>query len=259
MAFLDFEMARTEYEISGDEGLPVLLFSNSLGANLAMWEPQVTSLAPHFRILRYDTHGHGKSSAPSGPYTVEKLGYQALNLLDHIGLERASFCGISMGGIIGQWLAINFPERIDKLILADTAAKIGTSETWDNRIETVLRDGLNSLIPGLLERWFTPRFHAAHAEIAAATVAMVSATNVQGYVACCAALRDADFRSSLQAIRSPTLVIAATNDPVTTPQDGRFLAEAIPGARYVELAAAHLSNVEAADEFNAALLGFLEG
>ena len=257
MAFAELDGIRIRYELVGDASLPTLLLSNSLGANLAMWEPQVNPLGSRFRLLRYDTRGHGSSSVPPGPYTIVALGQDVLHLLDFLEIEQAGFCGISMGGVIGQWLGVNAPDRIHKLILANTAAKIGVAEVWDTRIETVLRDGLDSVIPGTLERWFTPPFHAARPEIIATISAMLHATNLQGYAACCAAIRDADFRASLHAIPTPTLVIAGTHDPVTTPKDAQFLAENIPRASYVELPAAHLSNVEAASEFSAALHGFL--
>ncbi|WP_263355230.1 3-oxoadipate enol-lactonase [Acidicapsa acidisoli] len=246
------------YDLRGDVSLPMLVLSNSLGANLSMWEPQVNSLGSRCRLLRYDTRGHGGSSIPPRQYTIAELGQDVVHLLDFLEIEQASFCGISMGGIIGQWLGVNAPNRLRKLILANTAAKIGVEEVWNTRIETVLRDGLGSVIPGTLERWFTPSFHAKHPDVITATAAMLHATDVQGYAACCAAIRDADFRASLQFIHAPTLVIAGTHDPVTTPEDGHFLAQHIPRASYVEIPAAHLSNIEAASEFNAALFGFLE-
>jgi len=258
MAFAELNGVRVCYQLTGDAGLPALVLSNSLGANLAMWEPQVNPIGSRYRLLRYDTRGHGRSSIPPGPYTVADLGQDVLRLLDFLGIEQASFCGLSMGGSTGIWLGINAANRIGKLVLADTAARIGVAEVWSTRIETVLRDGLDSVIPGTLERWFTPSFHSAHPDVVAATSAMLHATDVQGYSACCAAIRDADFRASLQFIHSPTLVIAGTHDPVTTPEDGRYIAQNIANASYVELPAAHLSNVEAASEFNAALLDFLD-
>ena len=257
MPFLGFEGFRLHYRIDGETNLPVLIFSNSLGADLSMWEPQFTALAPHFRILRYDNRGHGHSSAPAGPYAIEDLGRDVLALLDSLQIERVSFCGISMGGVIGQWLGIHAADRLHKLVLANTAAKIGVPDVWNARIDLVLSEGIDPVIPGTLERWFTQVFHAAHPEAIEATAAMLRSANVAAYAACCAAIRDADFRASLSAIVAPTLVLTGTRDPVTTPEDGRFLAGNIPDASYVELAAAHLSNVEAAAAFNAALLDFL--
>jgi 3-oxoadipate enol-lactonase len=258
LAWAELEGVRIYYEVIGHANLPTLVLSNSLGANLSMWEPQAASLGSHFRLLRYDTRGHGNSSIPHSPYAISDLGQDVLGLLDHLEIEQASFCGISLGGVIGQWLGVNFPDRIHKLVLANTAAKIGLAEAWNARIETVLKEGLDSITPGTLDRWFTPSFHSAHPEIIASTGAILRATKVQGYTGCCAAIRDADFRGSLAAVSIPTLAIAGTHDPVTTPKDARFLAENIQGAKYIELPAAHLSNVEAAAEFNSALLGFLD-
>jgi len=257
MAFTDFEGFRLHYELTGDRSLPVLVLSNSLGANLAMWEPQLAALAPRFSILRYDNRGHGQSSAPAGPYAIEDLGRDVLHLLDALGIERASFCGLSLGGVVGQWLGIHAGHRLNKLILANTAAKIGVPEVWNTRIELVLREGLKPVIPGTLERWFTPAFHARQPAVVRATAAMIETTDVPAYAACCAAIRDADFRLSLSKMQTPALVLSGAYDPVTPPQDGRYLADNIPGAHYVELAAAHLSNTEDAAGFNAALLRFL--
>ncbi len=257
MAFTDFEGIRLHYELTGDRSRPVLVFSNSLGANLSMWELQVAALTPYFRILRYDTRGHGQSSALPSPYSISDLGLDLLRLLDSVGIARASFCGLSMGGVIGQWLGIHAGHRLHKLVLANTAAKIGVPEVWNSRMELVLREGLAPVIPGTLERWFTPAFHAAQPAVIRATAAMLETTDVAAYAACCAAIRDADFRPSLAKIQTPTLVIAGAYDPVTSPQDGRYLADNSPSALYVELPAAHLSNVEDPVGFNAALLAFL--
>jgi len=256
MAFVELDDLRIHYELDGADNLPVLVFSNSLGVNLAMWEPQVQALSPHFRLLRYDTRGHGRSSVPPGPYTIAQLGADVLHLLDALDIQQASFCGLSLGGVTGQWLGIHAPNRIHKLILADTAAKIGNEEGWNTRIATVSQEGLDSIIPATLERWFTPAFRTAQPQTVANTSAMLRATDPQGYAGCCAAIRDADFRSSIRDIRTPTLVITGTRDPVTPPDDGHFLAENIAGAGYVELPAAHLSNTEAAAAFNAAILEF---
>jgi 3-oxoadipate enol-lactonase len=256
MAFIDCEGIRLHYRLTGETGLPVVLFSNSLGADLSMWDPQLEAMAADFRILRYDTRGHGQSSAPPGPYAIADLGRDVLRLLDALAIERASFCGLSMGGLVGQWLGIHAAHRIDKLVLANTAAKIGIAELWNARIEFVRKEGLGPVVPGTLERWFTPGFHAANPAVVAATAAMFGSANVTAYAACCAAIRDADFRADLGSISAPALAIAGSFDPVTSPEDGRYLADSIPGASYVELPAAHLSNCESATAFNEALLGF---
>jgi 3-oxoadipate enol-lactonase len=258
MAFVELNGTRIHYEVVGDAKLPVIVLSHSLGVNLAMWEPQVAALAPDYRVLRYDARGHGQSSIPVGPYTVDDLGRDVLGLLDALGIERTSFCGLSMGGAVGQWLGIHARQRLHKLVMANTAAKIGSAETWDARIAMVGARGLRPVIPGTLRRWFTPAFRKAHPEMIATTSAMLHGTKSKGYAWCCAAIRDADFRESAACIDCPTLIVAGSEDPVTSPADGRFLAESIAGARYVELPAAHLSNVEAADSFNEALIEFLQ-
>ncbi len=257
MPFAEIENIRIDYELTGSPGLPVLLFSNSLGANLSIWDLQVTALDSHFQILRYDTRGHSHSPG-ARPLSIVDLGRDVLGLLDILHIERVSFCGLSMGGSIGQWLGINAPSRLNKLILANTAAKIGNNETWNSRITTALQEGLGPIIPGTVERWFSAGFRQQRPDVIKRIRAILQKTNAKAYAACCGAIRDADFRSSISSISLPTLVIAGSLDPVTTPEDGRFLASSICGAQYIELEAAHLSNVEAAETFNAALLAFLE-
>ena len=258
MAFVELDGVRIRHELTGDPGLPVLVLSHALGVDLTIWELQLAALASHVRVLRYDTRGHGGSSVVEGPYTAAGLGRDVLALLDALGIEQASFCGLSMGGIVGQWLGIHAQDRIRRLVLANTAAKIGSEEAWNSRIETVLRDGLDPIIPGTLERWFTAPFRAAEPETIVHTAALLRATSTKGYAACCAAIRDADFRSGIKRIKIPSLIIAGREDPVTSIEDGAFLAEAIADSTFIDLTAAHLSNVEAASAFNAALISFLQ-
>jgi 3-oxoadipate enol-lactonase len=218
-----------------------------------MWDPQAAAFGKKFQILRYDTRGHGSSSVTPGPYSTEQLSRDVLALLDELHLDRVHFCGLSMGGMIGMWLGANAPARLDKLALCSTAAKIGTPEIWNTRIDTVLKNGMKSIATGVMERWFTAGFRDKHPETVEVTHKMVQGANPEGYVACCAAVRDFDFREQLQNIRVPTLVMSGTFDLATTPSDGRFLAERIPNSRFVELNAAHLSNIEDRDSFNAQL------
>jgi 3-oxoadipate enol-lactonase len=173
-------------------------------------------------------------------------------------LDRVHFCGLSMGGMIGMWLALNAPERLDKLILSNTAAKIGTPEAWNARIEAVQKNGMKSVASAILERWFTAAFRQKAPETMANILKMLEETNPEGYVACSAAVRDFDCREKLSGIRTPTLVIAGAHDPATPPDGGRFLAQQIPSGRYVELDAAHLSNIEAENQFNKELAAFLD-
>ncbi len=256
MPFAEANGIHTHYEITGHAGLPVLTFSHSLGADLDMWLGQVDSLNSYFQILRYDARGHGQSATASGPASIADMGRDVLGLLDALNVQTTSFCGISMGGLIGQWLGIHAPHRVDKLVLANTATKIGNTESWNTRIATVQQEGLQTIVDGTLERWFIAGFREEHPEVVDGIRAGFLKTDPAGYAACCAAIRDADFRNEVCQIASPTLVIAGSADPVTTLADGQFLASQIASASYVEVKAAHLSNLGAADFFNEALRGF---
>ncbi len=245
------------YEWSGSEHLPVLVFSNSLGTNLRMWDPQVEVFTRHFRLLRYDTRGHGQSGVTPGAYTIEQLSWDVVCLLDVLQLDRVYFCGLSMGGMTGIFLGANAPNRFRKLVLCNTAAKIGTLETWNARIQAVQSGGMKSVASAVMERWLTPVFRSSHPAEAQSALAMLEAANPQGYMACCAAVRDMDQRQILDKIRVPCLALTGTYDSVTPPSDAQFLKESIPGAKYAEVAAAHLSNIEAREDFNRHLLQFL--
>ena len=256
MPFIDVGELRTHYALTGD-GEPVLMFSNSLGTDFSMWDPQMAELARHFRILRYDTRGHGKSSVTSGDYTIEQLGHDALGLMDSLQLDRVNFCGISMGGMIGIWLGIHAPNRLHRLVLSNTAASIGTKETWNARIATVRKDGMKPVAATVIERWFTPGFRASHPEKVAALQKMLETTPREGYAGCCAAVRDMDQRAMVAQIDAPTLVIYGASDFVIPLPDAHFLANQIRGAAELELDAAHLSNVEQAESFTEAVSKFL--
>ena len=251
---------RVRYEIAGLPEAPVVVLSHSLGADLTMWDPQARALAARFRVLRYDTRGHGGTAVTPGPHTIARLGEDVLQLLDALGVQRASFCGLSIGGQIGIWLGAHAaPGRIERLALCNTGARIGTNDTWNARIESVRKDGMRSVAPAVIERWFTPAFRERFPDVVARTQALIEATPPEGYLACCHAVRDADLTADLAAIRVPTLVIAGAHDPATPPASGRLVADRVKGARYVELEASHLSNLEAADAFTAELTQFLEG
>ena len=257
MPILKSGEARIHYLLEGRSGPPILVFSNSLGADYSMWDAQAREFRKKLSVLRYDTRGHGQSPPTPGPYSIELLGRDVLAMLDALDLDRVHFCGLSMGGMIGMWMALNAPERLNKLVLSNTAAKIGTVEGWNARIEAVQKNGMKSLASAILERWFTPSFRQKAPETMANVLKMLEETNPDGYVACCAAVRDFDCREQLSKIRTPTLVIAGAHDSATPPADGRFLAQQIPAARYLELSAAHLSNIEAQDQFNNELAAFL--
>jgi len=256
MAFAQLEDVRIHYDLTGSQNAPVLLFSNSLGSTLSMWDPQTPALQKEFRVLRYDTRGHGQSSVTPGRDTIEQLGRDVTRLLDKLELESVYFCGLSMGGQTGMWLALNAPTRLKKLVLSNTAAKIGSPEIWNTRIEAVRKGGMKSISTAVMERWFSRDFRAKSPDSVGSAKGMLESTDPEGYVANCGAVRDYDARKTIAAIRIPTLVVAGTHDAATTPADGRYLAEQIPGARYVEFDAAHLSNIERPERFASELSSF---
>lgn len=235
-----------------------IAFSNSLGTDHTMWEALVPILGPHYNLLRYDTRGHGQSSIQADTVSIAELGQDVVALLDHLGLGKVYFCGLSMGGLIGQWLGIYVPERFKKIVLANTAAKIGTEEGWNTRIVQVREHGLESILNGTAQRWFTPTFREQHPEVVAVILGKFAQNSVQGYTACCAAVRDADFREELQRLQVPVLVISGQQDEVTTPADGEFMVSRLPQARHVTLDANHLSAVELPQAFAENMLHFLQ-
>lgn len=257
MPHADLAEVRLHYSLEGDKSLPVLTLSNSLGANLHMWAPQMPAFLEHFRVLRYDTRGHGQSGVPPGPYNIAQLGADVIGLLDHLGIERSHFCGLSMGGMVGIWLGVHAPERVEKLVLSNTAAHIGPPSLWDTRIDNVRKGGMEAIAPAVLERWFTLAFRERSPQAVERVRQALLAAPPEGYIASCAAVRDMDQRAAISGIRSPTLVIAATHDQSTPPEDGRFIADSIRGARYVEFDAAHLSNIEAQQRFSTEVMRFL--
>lgn len=255
MTFAQSGELRTHYQLSGSEG-PELVFCNSLGTDFSMWDAQVASLGRHFRILRYDTRGQGQSSVTADS-TIAQLGRDVVDLLDTLNLERVHFCGLSMGGMIGIWLGVNAPQRLHRLILCNTAARIGSAEMWNARIAAVRKDGMKPVAAAVMERWFTAEFRAASPERVAKAQAMLENAPPAGYAACCAAIRDMDQRDTVGQIKTPTLIIYGAQDRVTPPGDAEFLNERIQGSVKVELNAAHLSNVEQPDAFTDAVSSFL--
>jgi 3-oxoadipate enol-lactonase len=250
---------RMHYRVDGDAASPPLLLSNSLGASLEMWEPQLAALTGRFHVIRYDSRGHGQSEATPGPYSIAALANDALQLLDQLAIPRAHFCGLSMGGMVGLWIGINAPARLDRLVLANTAARIGSADMWNARIDAVRKGGTAAIASAVLARWFTPALLDTPTPIVAQMRATFERTSTEGYAASCAAVRDADLRHMLGRIHARTLVIGGTDDGSTPPNDTRYVADHIANARYVELAAPHLSNVQAAPAFTQALVQFLTG
>jgi 3-oxoadipate enol-lactonase len=247
------------YRVDGAEraNAPWLVLSNSLGADLSMWAPQVEAFAKHFRVLRYDTRGHGHSDTPKGPYTIEHLTGDVLGLMDALEIERAHFCGISMGGLTGMTLAARHAERFERVVLSNTAARIGSPEVWLPRAKRARDEGMLALADVVLPRWFSEQFIANEPLVFAPIRDVFVHTDNEGYAWNCEAINAADLRGEIAGIKAPTLVIAGTHDVSTTAEQGRALASGIPGARYVELDAFHISNIEKADEFTRTVLPFL--
>ena len=257
MPFAPVEGGQLHYKVDGEASLPALVFSNSLGTDLTMWDAQIPVFTKHFRVLRYDSFGHGQSTFTPRENTIEMLGKDVLKLMDHLGIENAYFCGLSVGGMVGQWLALNAGKRFSKVVLCNTAARIGTAEGWNARIDAVRKGGVSAVSQGILERWFTAPFQEREPATVDRFRRILEGTNPESYAATCAAIRDADFRAEIPKIRARTLVVAGTQDKATPPGDGRNLSEQIPGSRYFELNTAHLSNVEAARQFTDEILNFL--
>jgi 3-oxoadipate enol-lactonase len=247
-------------QVDGPERAPVLMLSNSLGTDLTMWDDQVAPLTQQFRLVRYDRRGHGKSGVPDGPYTMERLGKDAIAIMDGLSLDIVSWCGLSMGGMVGMWLGANAPQRIDKLILSNTSAYMGAApDVWNDRIKTALTAGMPALVDATLERWFTKGFRERNPKIMARIREMVLRTPAKGYAACCEGIRDMDQRDSLRRIQAPTLIIAGRHDPSTTVEVAEFMQSRIPGAKLAVLDAAHISNIERAQEYSDTVLKFLTG
>jgi 3-oxoadipate enol-lactonase len=243
--------------VDGPRSAPHLMLSNSLGSDLTMWDPQLAAFSEHFRVIRYDSRGHGRSGAPLGPYTMERLGRDAVGVLDHLSIEKTNWCGLSMGGMVGQWLGAKVPSRVDKLILSNTTSYYSDKQSWTNRIEFVRANGMRAMAAASMERWFSPDFRER--ELAAITRAteMIVSTDTEGYVGCCAAVRDMDHRAMLSAIQAPTLVIAGLLDSATPLEAHEFIYNQIAGAQLKSLRASHLSNIEQPDEFSATVLQFM--
>jgi len=248
------------YMLEGPESAPVITLSHSLATDLTMWEPQMESLLASYRVLRYDTRGHGKTSVPRGHYSLEMLAEDVLGLLQALGIRKTAFMGISMGGMIGQVLGLKAPDLIEALILCDTSSRIPeeAKPVWNERIETVQSKGMESQVESTIERWFTPPFREERPEVVEKIVAMIRATSPLGYIGCGHAIRDLNLTDKIPDIRVPTLIIVGEDDPGTPVSASRVIHEKIKGSELVILkSAAHLSNIEQAEAFNKAVLGFL--
>lgn len=244
----------------GPSDAPPLVLLGSLGSTLDVWRPQLPALTASFRVIRADHRGHGQSPVPAGPYTMANLAGDVLALLDKLELERVSYLGLSLGGMVGIYLASEAPERIDRLVLSATTAHFPDPTPWQDRIAAVSEGGTEALASATVTRWFTPAYAQTHADVVAWAECMVRDTPDSGYLACCQAIRDWDHVSRLGAISAPTLVIAGSDDPATPKEPhATTLAERIPGAQLAVLEAAHLLTYERADEANALITKHLTG
>ncbi|QSG83328.1 3-oxoadipate enol-lactonase [Acinetobacter indicus] len=250
--------AEINYQTFGDATKPALVFSNSLGTNFKMWQPQIDHFQQDFFVICYDTRGHGASSAPQGPYTLDQLGQDVVNLLDHLNIEKAAFCGISMGGLTGQWLAINKPERFSHVVVCNTAAKIGQEQAWQDRAALVREQGLAPIASTAAGRWFTEPFIQSNAATVVTLSNDLGAGSPEGYASCCEALAKADVREQLKDIQVPVFIVTGQQDPVTTVADGEFMQQRIANAELFEINASHISNIEQPEAFNQAVQAFIQ-
>lgn len=244
------------HDIAGPADGPVLLLGGSLGATTAMWEPQVGALSERFRVVRHDHRGHGSSPAPPGPYEIEDLARDVIDLMDHLEIERAAVCGISLGGMVAIWLGANAPERISALALCCTSAHLPPAAAWSERAAAVRSAGTTEVIAdAVVERWLTPGYAAEHPEVKRRLRAMLAAADPEAYAACCGAIGRMDLRDDLARIAVTPLVIAGADDPAIPPEHQRAISDAIPGSRLEVLPdAAHLASVERASAVTALLL-----
>jgi len=245
------------YQPEGRSDAPVIVLSNSLGTTMAMWQPQMEALLEHFRVLRYDTHGHGRT-ANNDKTSLPQLAEDVISVMDDAGIQQAHFCGISMGGLTGLWLARFAPERFLSVAVSNSAAKIGEQSGWLSRARTVRREGMDTVAASAASRWFTEGFVAANKTQVEALVSGLAATDAEGYAACCEALAAADLRAEIAAINLPVLLIAGQHDPVTTVADSEFMHSQIAGSELVTVPASHLANIEAPQVFSAALINFIQ-
>jgi len=245
------------HRLDGPEDAPVLVLGNSLGTTIDLWDDQVPALSVHFRVLRYDLRGHGRSPVPPGPYAIEDFGSDLVVLLDRLSLKRVSMCGLSIGGMTAMWLASARPERVDRLALCCTAAYMGPPEPWLDRAAVVRQHGTAAVADAAVERWFTAEGASRHPEAVARMRHALERTPAEGYAAGCEAIATLDLRDRLAAIRAPTLVVSGAEDPAAPPAAGRLIADAVPGARQVVVPGAHLANLEQPELVSEALVEHL--
>ncbi len=238
------------HRVDGADDAPVLVLSHSLGTSLELFDPQAAALSRSFCVVRYDLRGHGRSPVPPGPYELADLGADLIALLDRIGAARAHLCGVSLGGMASLWTAAHHPDRVDRLILCCTSARLDPS-LWSERAALVRAAGIEAIADSVVARWFTPAYHERHADRVAALRATLAATPAAGYAECCGAIERMDLRPQLSAVTAPTLAIAGAEDAATPPEHLARIAQGIAGARLVVIDGAHLASFEKSDEVNA--------
>lgn len=258
MPHIDANGARLYYELEGDGDKPVLILSNSLGTNLHMWDGQMAAFKEHFQVLRYDSRGHGKSEAGPGPYTIEQLGRDVLDLAAKLNIEKFRYCGLSKGGNVGQWLGVNAPEKLEKLVLCNTASWFGPPDLWQARITQVRGNGMGDIVDNVIERWFSQSYIQSKNPEIERIAEMLRTTPAEGYAACCEALRDVDLRDDIKSIQTPTFIIAGEVDPATDVSKAEYIHSQIKGSHLEVIpGVAHLSNVEKPEVFTRHVLDFL--
>jgi 3-oxoadipate enol-lactonase len=245
--------------VSGRSEGPVVVLSNSLGSTHRMWDAQLAALEDRFRVVRYDTRGHGASPVPLGPYEIDDLADDLVALLDRLAVEQAHVVGLSLGAMTAMRVAARNPERVDRLALLCTGAQLPPASNWTDRAATVRARGSSAVATAVVERWFTPEFRAAHPDIRAAHEAMVAATSAEGYAGCCEAIAALDLRDDLSSIVAPTLAIAGADDPATPPAKLQEIADGVKHGRLLVVShAAHLANAEQPGTVIAAVIEHLE-
>ena len=247
------------HRVEGPEDAPVLVLANSLGTTLDMWDAQAAAFRERFRLVRYDHRGQGASPVPPGPYTMDGLGGDVLALMDRLGVERFSFAGLSIGGMVGMWLGSEAPERVERLVLLCTAARFDPPDAWEARAGAVRAGGVGAVAVAVLERWFTPALRENRPEVLEWAGEMLRSSPPEGYAGCCEAIRDADLGPGLGAVTAPTLVIAGADDPAAPVEKAEVIRDGIPDARLAVIErAAHIANVERPDEVTKEILNHLD-
>jgi len=258
MAMIQSDGCPLYVETQGPDRAPAIMLCNSLGTTHTMWDGQMKAFTRNFRVVRYDRRGHGKSGVTKGPYTMAMLGRDALAIMDALGLEKVSWCGLSMGGMVGQWLGANAPARINRLILSNTHSFYPDKAMWDDRIRMAQEKGIAGMVDATMERWFTKDFRERAPDRIAVMRDMFLKTQLDGFLGCCHAVRNMDLRDTHARITAPTLVIVGANDPATPPAAGEAIQKAVKGAKLASLDAAHISNFEQPQVYIDTVLGFLK-